>query len=323
MQGSPYNSLLLIVLLVLLTSCVAPDTMLRTADQQQKTISRGLADAIDAADRAFGEPRVEDRERIVQVKVGLQPSYWKEDEFTFKLPIRTRLPIPAIERRFNLFFEFGSESDENDTLDETLSNLDRNKNVAATLLTQISKQIDAGIKLDVFWSDGPQTGIRPFARWDRRTGGLRYFIEQQVYYNTDDHFGGSTVTNIDQILDDRAVLRYQLTASYSEIQNGVILGPSVIYRRPVFKNAMISGEIGSKYNPHQGASEGNSIADEDDSDHGLGRIRLTGITNIAWLEYDIETGVDYFWLHRDEWDYGVSFTMRIVFESYLRSYNRQ
>ncbi len=311
--------ILVSVAMFALSACIAPARIIRDATQQQQSVSRGIADAIDAADRAFGEPRIEDRERIVQIKVGLQPGYWKQDEFTFKVPIRTRIPIPAIERRINLFFQFDSESDENDTVTETFSNLDQNKSFAATLLTEISKQVDVGTRFGVFWSDGLQSAVRPFLRWEYQPAQTRYYIEQEVYYRTDDRFGGRTVGSIDHVLQDQAVNRYQLAVEYSQVLNGILFGPTYIHRRPLPFDAMASTEVGIRFNPYHGASEGAGGLDEDDSDHGLVRFRFAGKTGISWLEYDVETGADYYWLHEDPWDYGILVTARIIFESYLRT----
>ena len=294
------------------------NSVLQKADIERQRISRGIADIVDATDRAFGDPRVEDLEEIVQVKVDLKPSYWKEDEFGFNVPVRARIPLPVLKRRANIFLQFDSLADANDRLSDAVDTLDENKSFAAGIISKLSDQVDAGTKLDLYWRSGVQTGIRPFIRYQIAPDPWRYYVEQQVYYHTDDHLGGRTSFQVDRLLTRSSFIRFAASADYKETMDGVNYHDAFIYRMPGPWATLFSAEIGAGFNPYSGDPNGSSRSREDDGDKLYSRLRLIGKPNLDWIELEVEPGVDYCWHHDQPWDYGITFTVRIIFESYLK-----
>jgi hypothetical protein len=73
---------------------------------------RGLADVVDGMDRAFGEPRVEDRERIARLKLGARATVRENQKPGYAVPLQLRVPLPALERRANIFLQFDSVANE-------------------------------------------------------------------------------------------------------------------------------------------------------------------------------------------------------------------
>ena len=265
--------------------CARFNSMVRKVDEERLWISRGIADVVDATDRAFGEPRVEDREEIVQVKVDLKPSYWKEDEFGFNVPVRARIPLPILQRRANVFIEFGSVTDATERLSDAYNTLDENKSFAAGILSSLNEKIDAGTKLDLYWKNGAQTGIRPFVRFEVKPDPWRYYAEQEVYYRTDDRFGGKTAFQVDRLLSRSSFVRFATSAEYHETMDGMNYGDAFIYRQPICWNAVLSAELGTTFNPHRGDPNGSSSLDEDDGDKLYSRVRVVGkpwVVRPAW-----------------------------------------
>ena len=68
------------VALLAATGCAAGK--LTWFDKGQAAISRGLADVVDAADGAFGEPRVVDRERVAVAKIGAAVTVRENEDTT-------------------------------------------------------------------------------------------------------------------------------------------------------------------------------------------------------------------------------------------------
>ena len=315
----PCVKLIILMAAVVLTSaCVAPRELIRKADEQRKSISRGLADVVDSVDQALGEPRIEDQERIVQLKVGIQPEYWKESEFGLNLPVRFRIPIPAIERRANIYLQVDTTAEASDGLTDVSGEFEDNKSFAAGIISRLSEKVDSGMKLKLFWDGGPQTSFQPFLRYNEKADPWRYYTEQQVEYETTDIWGGRTGFQIDRIIDKTSFIRMANWIEYREMLNGIDCRTSLIYRRSAWWNAVLSIEIGQSFNPHQGAAEGGGTDPEKDGDKSSFRVRFAGKTGIYWIEYEIEPGVDYYWHHDDPMDYGIAALVRIIFEDFLR-----
>ncbi|HWR97850.1 MAG TPA: hypothetical protein VN317_05450, partial [Candidatus Methanoperedens sp.] len=80
-------------------------------DRQHDRICRTIAEVVDAADKAFGEPRVEDRERIVRAKVGIKSTLREREPAAWSVPHNLRLPLPALERQVNFFLDLTADTD--------------------------------------------------------------------------------------------------------------------------------------------------------------------------------------------------------------------
>lgn len=309
--------------LALLSGCAAPDKMLRTWDARQQRISRGLADIVDAADRAFGEARVEDRERIVQAKIGPQVVVRTNEGTELAFPISTRIPLPALERKTNIFLQFDSSANKTDSFDRIISAIGDNKAFSAALVTKVLDVADTGIRLDLYWNDGPQTGLRPFLRWESRPDPLRLYFEQQAYYKTDSGWGGKTIVQINRILTKESFLRFGTTSEYNEELKGVDQEHRLVFRRPFFWNSYLSAELGADYNTHLGPPRRDDTInpslslEEQDGDAYYARLRTTGKLWFSWIEWEVLPGVYYVWHHEKPWEYGVTFTLRFIYEAYL------
>jgi hypothetical protein len=299
--------------------CAAPEELKRNLDVGQATVSRGLADVVDGMDRAFGEPRVEDRERIARLKLGVQTALRENQSPAYSVPVSLRVPLPALERRANIYLQLDSVADTSSGINEAASSLDRNKTLSATLLTRVRERVENGVRLDLTWHDGPQTGFRPFLRWEWRPGRLRLAVEQQVYYLTDKGFGAKTQLELDRLLGTASFVRWRSIVEGNEETPGTDFQHVLIFRRPYLPwDVALSAEVGVSSNSFNGDPQTRAPGAENDPDQGFAQLRVIGTVFRPWIEYEITPALFRPWRHRDDFEYGVTFTLRIVAEHALR-----
>lgn len=298
--------------------CAGPEKVVRRLDEGQVIISRSFADVVDAVDRIFGEPRVEDRERLVQVKAGARAVLRENQTTAYDFPVSLRVPLPALERRTNISLRVNSIAEASGKEGGAAESLDRNKTVSATLLMRVLDQLDTGVQLDLHWHDGAQTGIRPFLRWEWRPSQVSVSFEQQVYVLTDTGVGMKSVIEIDRVLDEASVVRLRNIFETNQQAVGEEIEHALIYRRPFpFWNAALSAEIGAAYNPFDGDPETLASGGENDPDEIFARLRVTGRILRPWIEYEVTPALFRPWRHSDDFEYGVMFTLRLVAASPL------
>ncbi len=314
------------LIILVLSGCTATRRMLDDWEDRRETLSRGLADFVDATDRAFGEPRVRDAEEIVQVRVDLNPLYYSQSEFDISVPVRVRIPLPALERRARFFFQIDSAADPRSSLPEAREQLEESRTVTSGFLFAPGERFRTGSKVDLYWrDDSPQLGLRPFVRWELRRDPLRYYVQQQFFWRTDDQLGAKVSFQTDRLFCKESYLRFGSSIEYQEVKFGLDFWTALIYRRPINQTMAISAELGTSFNPHRGPTRRDDVVGDHyigdlDDDRIYARFQFVTKSRIRpWLEYAIEPGVDYYFHHREPWDYGIMFSTRIIlFEAFLR-----
>jgi hypothetical protein len=298
--------------------CAAQQQLVREADERQDNISRGIAGVVDRVDRAFGEPRIEDRDRIVRAKIGGSLEVRQNNADSWTIPISLRLPLPALERRSNIFLQFESTADASGDFEEVKSSFDEGKAVSATILTRRSPRLETGARLELFWDDGPQTGVRPFLRVEQRLDPIRLSYEQQVYYLTDVQTGARGIFEADRLLEEQSFVRFTTSMDGNHGTPGVSLEHSLGYLRPLpFVKAAFAAEVGVKYNTFDGDPETHDSGSENDPDEGYARLRATGRVLRPWIEYEVIPVVHFPWHHEDKVEPGITFILRAVFQRNL------
>lgn len=309
----------LLALVIGAAGCAAPAQLVRRIDEGHAGVCRGLADVVDGMDRAFGEARVEDRERIARLKVGPRVVLRENATPAYTVPLSLRVPLPALERRANIFLQFDSVTDATEHLDEALSTRDRNRTLSATVLSRIVDRVDTGVRLDLTWSDGPQTGVRPLLRWEWRPGRLRLALEQQVYYLTHQGFGARSQIELDRIRSDVSFVRLRTVFEDNQELPGTDAQYVVIYRRPYVPwDVALSAEVGVSANSFDGDPQTGTRGAESDPDQAFAQLRIIGTIFRPWIEYEITPALFRPWRHRDDFEYGITFTVRIIAEHALK-----
>lgn len=299
-----------------LAGCTAPERLVKRLDEGRTQISRGLVDMVDGVDRAFGEPRVEDREKIVQLKAGGQAGVRTNHSPSVSVPLSLRMPLPALERYANISLRLDSVADATEGTSEAAASLDRNASLSATLLSHVVDRVDTGVRVNARWRHGGlQWGVQPFLRWDWRLETLRFSLEQRLLLQTDTLLGAKSIVEIDRVFGQVGLLRLRNIVEDNQEVPGETVEHDLIYRQtlPSLK-AALSVEVGAVYNAFDGNPETRARGGAHDTDQGFARARFTGTVFRPWLEYEITPGLYYLWRHAQEMEYGISVMLRMVFE---------
>jgi hypothetical protein len=297
--------------------CATGRAITTTTDERHAWISRKIADIVDATDKAFGESRIEDREEIVRAKIGIKATSRQRESTKWSVPINLRVPLPALERRWNIFLDITADPDTGNLGDIDAATRERDTTVSATLLSRLTDNFDLGTTLAVrAWNDvGPEI----FVRYDRRWEPWILFGEQRGYWRTDDGWGGRTQLNLDYRLPGEAFVRFANQADYFQELQDVDLKSGFFYRRPFFLETMLSAETGIEYNPYHGDPTKDNVTDsESDDDQAYARVRMVGKIWRPWFEWQVMPGYYYQWEHEKPWGWGIELRLSIIYEAYLR-----
>jgi hypothetical protein len=277
-----------------------------------------MAEVVDGVDRAFGEARVDDRERIVRARIGGSLELRENNDASPTVPVSLRVPLPALERRSNIFLQFESTADASEDLEQARTSFDEGKSFSATILTRRTPRLETGARLELYWKDGPQTGLRPFLRLERDLDPIRLFFEQQLYYRTDDRGGAKGIFGVDRIFGDSSFVRFTTSVDGNHGTSGTSFEHVLGYRRRLpFPNGALAAEIGTSYNTYHGDPESHDPGSENDPDEAYTRLHLIGRVIRPWVEFELIPAVHFPWHHGDKMEFGVTFILRAVFERNL------
>jgi hypothetical protein len=298
---------------------VAPAASKR--DSAHEWIGRTFASVVDATDKAFGEERVEDRERIVRAKVGLRVEVKENEDTKYKVPANFRIPLPALERKANIFIDLTGDPDSGNVTSGTGVTNDEGSSLSATLLKRLTDTVDLGASLS--WKSGANIGPEVFARYDKNWDPWRFFAEQRGFWRTDDGWGGRTKFHFDYVLpDDASYIRWANEANYYEDLYDVGFKSGLAYRRKFFWDIAMSVEAGVDWNPYDGDPKKSHYDDPEDidpdKDHYYGRVRLIGRGWKPWVEWEILPGYYYRYEQEDPGRWGIDVRLSFLYESYLR-----
>ena len=250
--------------------------VLLDGDKRHEWLGRTFASVVDATDKAFGEERVEDREEIVRAKVGLRVEVKESEDTKYKFPTNFRIPLPALERKANIFLDFTGDPDSGNVTSATGVTNDEGTSLSATMLKKLTDTFDLGATLS--WKSGANIGPEVFARYDKNWDPWRFYAEQRAFWRTDDGWGGRTKFNFDYVLPDEAsYIRWANEANYYEDLYDVGVKSGLSYRRKFYWDIAMSVEAGIDLNPYDGdpkKSHYDNPEDLDpDKDHYYGRVR--------------------------------------------------
>lgn len=292
-------------------------TLLEEVDRARTWAGEKFVDVVDAADKAFGESRVEDRQQIVRAKLGLKAKVKENEDIDWSIPVNLRVPLPAIERRLNIFIDVIADADTGNLSDIRAATDERDASVSATALRRITDTIDFGAALGVH--GGPDIGPELFGRYARKWLPWALFGEQRGYWRTDDGWGGRTVLNLDYLLPaNRSFIRFGNKAEYYEELHSADLKTGLIYRLLLPRNRALSVEAGIDYNPYDGNPRHDAFTTmEDDDDQAYVRVRAIGRAWRKWIELELLPGYYYRWENKDTSVWGIDVRLSVLYESLL------
>jgi hypothetical protein len=291
--------------------------LIASVDKARTWAGEKFVDVVDATDKAFGEERVEDRQEIVRAKVGIKAKVKENEDTEWSVPANFRIPLPAFERRFNLFLDFTSDTDTGNLSDLSAATDEGDASLSATILKKLSDTFDLGATLGVH--GGPDVGPEVFVRYDRKWLPWAVFGEQRVFWRTDDGWGGRTILNFDyRLADNNSYLRFANKADYYEELHNADLKTGLIYRRLSRWNVAMSAETGIDYNAYDGDPTVDEFTTmEDDDDQAYLRLRMIGKVWRNWIEWELMPGYYYRWENEDTSVWGIDARLSIMYESFL------
>ena len=294
-------------------------SVLLDGDKRHEWLGRTFASVVDATDKAFGEERVEDREEIVRAKVGLRVEVKESEDTKYKFPTNFRIPLPALERKANIYLDFTGDPDSGNVTSATGVTNDEGSSLSATMLKRLTDTFDLGATLS--WKSGANIGPEVFARYDKNWDPFRFYAEQRAFWRTDDGWGGRTKLYFDYVLPDGAsYLRWANEANYYEDLYDVGVKSGLSYRRKFYWDIAMSVEAGIDLNPYDGDPKKSHYPDDldPDKDHYYGRVRMIGKGWKPWVEWEVMPGYYYRYEQDDPGRWGIDVRLSFMYESYLR-----
>jgi len=292
-------------------------------------IGEGTVEAIDEAhddqvrfiglffeniDRAFGEQYVEDRERKVRVRAGLETTFNAHGtSVDTKVKIVLRVPLPAMKRRFNAFVDFGGDLDQlGDVSAPDLSASDKAFTIAAGLVRRFRDDLEAGLKLKLFRKSGAFFSLHPFIRLEKKRDSMRYYFQQQVIWESDNSWSTLTDFDVDRRFDSGIFLRQRNRIEYSFEDPGASVAHGLMTRRSVFEDNGLSLELWLEYNT---ARDDPEIIEDDTIVYA--QLRLRGRIWRNWLEYELRP-IYTFPINTDRKSFfGFFVSLAVVWDSHL------
>ena len=236
-------------------------------------------------DRIFGEQYVEDRDRKIQVRAGVKTTLNDEGHGTdTALTGALRLPLPALKRQWaHAYLEFGEDirqlgAASNPSFDEA----PKKHSIAAALVARPREELEAGLKLNVFWQDGSFASVYPFVRLERKRPPLRYFAEQRLIWETDNIWSSQTDLDIDRALGGGMFLRLRNSADYEFGTPGMQFAHGLLLRQLLFSSSGLSFELWLEYD-----SAGDDPETVEDDTIAYAQLRWRGRVWRRWLEYEL------------------------------------
>jgi hypothetical protein len=287
------------------------------ADEWNALVGQKFADVVDATDKIFGEPRVEDREQIARAKVGVKAKSRERQDTDWTIPSNFRIPLPSLGRQSNVFVDFTSDADASNLSQISPAAEQSGSALSATVLKRVTDTLDFGATLGIH--GGPDVGPELFLRYERRRDPWLLFGEERGYWRTDNGWGGRTILNLDYKLpSNNSFVRFANKAEYYQELHEVDFKSGLLYRRRVPGEVALSAETGIEYNPYTGDPGKDIDTDpEHDDDNAYARVRMIGRLWRPWIEWEVMPGYYYYWEHDQPGTWGIDVRLSVIFEAFL------
>ena len=252
-----------------------------TAHEEQ---ARFFGEFFEKVDRVFGEEYVQDRERKVEARAGVETTLNDEGTGTGTgLNLGLRVPLPAMKRRFNVFLDIGEDVNElGAASNPNFQDSEKKFSLALGVLRRYRDNLEAGIKLRLLRSSGAVFSIDPFVRFEERLDPMRYFFEQRVIWVSDNSWSTWSGLDVDRRIGSELFLRLRTRVDYSFEDSGAKVAHGLIVRRGVFEASGLSPELWLEYNTAK--DDPTTFADDTIA---YAQLRFRGRIWRNWLEYEL------------------------------------
>jgi hypothetical protein len=244
-----------------------------------------IGEIFERVDRVFGEAYVEDRERKVQVRAGLETTF-NDDGTSIDTGVRLglRVPLPALKRRFNGFLDIGEDVSQLGAVSSpNFADSEKIFSLGAGLIRRYRDNLEAGIKLRLLPGSGEVFSIDPFVRFEQQRGAERYFFEQRIGWASDNSWRSLTTFDADYRFESRIILRLSNRADYSFEDPGAKIAHGLIVRRGLMDASGLSLELWLEYTTAK-KDDPDTMADDTTV---YAQLRLRGRVWRNWLQYEL------------------------------------
>jgi len=283
-------------------------------DNAHEDSARFIGLFFEKIDRVFGEQYVQDRDRKIQIRAGLETTFNDNGESTdTRLRIGLRVPLPALKRRFNVFVDIGGDVNElGGVSSPNFSESEKIVSIAAGFLRRFGDNLEAGLKLKLFRQSGAFFSLYPFVRFEHQYDRMRYFFEQQIIWESDNSWSTLTDFDVDRRFRSGLLLRLRNRIDYSFEEPGAAIAHGLSVRRNVFENNGVSLELWLEYN----TAKDDPVTIADDT-IVYAQLRLRGRIWRNWLEYELRP-IYTFPLGTDRGSFfGFFISLAVLWDSYL------
>lgn len=295
-------------------AAVEEPTIVERIDKSHAEQADYFGHLVGAVDRLFGEQYVQDRDRKIQVRAGGETTFNDDGASTdTALTFALRFPLPAMERRLNLFLEVGEDINELGAASKPDFDAARRRfAIGAALLARPRKELEAGLKATLFWEDDSFASVYPFLRFERTRAPMRYFFEQRVVWESDNSWRARTDVDIDRSLGAKMFLRLRNRADYVLEDPGAQIAHGLILRQFAFARSGLSYEFWLEYD-----SAGDEETTLDDDTLAYAQVRWRGRIWRNWLEYELRPA--YTWVLGSDRDPFFSFfvSLTVLWDSFI------
>ena len=215
-------------------------------DDAHEDSARFIGLFFEKIDRVFGEQYVEDRDRKIQVRAGLETTFNDNGESTDTgVRIGLRVPLPAMKRWFNGYLDVGGDVNELGAVSNpNFSESEKFYTLTAGLIRRYRDDIETGIKLRLFRQSGAIFSVYPFVRFERQYDRMRYYFQQQVIWESDNSWSTLTDFDVDRKFGSAVFLRLRNRVEYSFEDPGASIAHGLIMRRSVFERTASPSNCG-------------------------------------------------------------------------------
>ncbi len=254
-------------------------------DEAHQEQERFIGTLFEKVDRVFGERYLEDRDRKIEVRAGLETTFNDDGDSTdTRVRLGLRVPLPAMKRWFNGFVEIGGDVNELGAVSNPdFSESEKIYSLAAGVIRRYGENLETGLKLRLFRSSEAFFALYPFLRFEWQGDTMRYYFQQQVIWESDNSWSTLTDFDVDRKFRSRLFLRLRNRVEYSFEDPGAAIAHGLILRGTIFENSGLSFELWLEYNTAK-KDDPETIADDTIV---YGQLRFRGRIWRDWLEYEL------------------------------------
>lgn len=274
-------------------------------DNSHKYIVRHADNIAEWLDGFFGDTRTEQEAPYSTVRLRLEGDWDENDDFETDVKLRGKVHLPKLSKRLSLIFSDNGD-DQNRESDLATSKQDDTDNVSLQYTARDEERSRVDFRVGIRSSGNPKTSVRYRYKYPFSESVTGRFSEE-LRYRGGDGFDAITRLNLDKVLSNNKVLRWDNKIKWEEEESGTSWSTSVSLDKRLDQERAISYYV---------AANGETQPDGLTNSYGLG-VRYRQSFHKPWLFFEVQP--HYQWRKPDDMTSrdgvaGVLFRIEAVFE---------